>query len=128
MGLTSFAGQRPVKADVTIAKNYLNENELKKLNTLVSAYFDAAEFRAQDHQPTYMRGWIAHLDRLVTAMEAPTFKGAGSVSHKEAVAKAEGEYEKYRVQLDAAPSEVEAAYLASVKRAQHEIEGKNGSL
>ncbi|QLQ17039.1 MAG: virulence RhuM family protein [Micropruina sp.] len=124
MGLTTFAGARPVKAEIGIAKNYLNENELKKLNTLVSAYFDAAEFRAQNHQPTYMRDWIAHLDRIITAMEAPTLSGAGSVSHKQAVAKAEDEYEKYRAQLDVTPSDVEAAYLESVKRTQREIEGK----
>lgn len=124
MGLTAFAGQRPVKAEVGIAKNYLSESELKKLNTLVSAYFDAAEFRAQNHQPTYMRDWIAHLDRIIAAMEAPTLKDAGSVSHKRAVAKAESEYEKYRAQLDAAPSDVEAAYLESVKRTQREIEGR----
>lgn len=126
MGLTTFAGARPVKAEIGIAKNYLNENELKKLNTLVSAYFDAAEFRAQNHQPTYMRDWIAHLDRIITAMEAPTLSGAGSVSHKQAVAKAKDEYKKYRAGLDAAPSDVEAAYLESVKRAQREIEGKEG--
>lgn len=124
MGLTSFAGERTRKADVTIAKNYLSETELTKLNTLVSAYFDAAEFRAQNHEPTYMRDWLAHLDRLITAMEAPTLTGAGSVSHQQAVVKAEGEYEKYRAQLDVAPSDVEAAYLESVKRTQREIEGK----
>lgn len=123
MGLTSFEGLRPVKAEVSTAKNYLSETELKKLNTLVSAYFDAAEFRAQNHQPTYMRDWIAHLDRLITAMEAPTVTGAGSVSHQQAVAKAEGEYAKYRAQRDAAPSDVETAYLESVKRAQRAIEG-----
>jgi len=123
MGLTSFAGERPRKAEVTVAKNYLSETELKKLNTLVSAYFDAAEFRAQNHEPTYMRDWLAHLDRLITAMEAPALSGAGSVSHQQAVAKAEGEYEEYRAQLDAAPSGVEHAYLESVKRAQREIEG-----
>lgn len=124
MGLTSFAGERPLKAEVAVAKNYLSEDELKKLNALVSAYFDAAEFRAQNHEPTYMRNWLAHLDRLITAMEAPTLTGAGSVSHKQAVAKAEGEYEKFRAQLDAVPNEVEAAYLESVKRTQREIEGK----
>jgi hypothetical protein len=124
MGLTTFAGQRPVKAEVGIAKNYLNESELKKLNTLVSAYFDAAEFRAQNHQHTYMRDWIAHLDRIITAMEAPTLKGAGSVSHKQAIQKAESEYGKYRAQLDGAPSDIEAAYLESVKRTQREIERK----
>ena len=124
MGLTSFAGERPRKTEVIIAKNYLSETELKKLNTLVSAYFDAAEFRAQNHEPTYMRDWLSHLDRLITAMDAPTLTDAGSVSHQQAVAKAEGEYEKYRAQLDAAPSDVEQAYLDSVKRAQREIEGK----
>lgn len=124
MGLTSFAGDRPRKSDVSVAKNYLDESELKKLNTLVSAYFDAAEFRAQNHEPTYMKDWLAHLDRLITAMDAPTLTGAGSVSHKQAVAKAEGEYEKYRTQLDAVPSEVEAQYLETVKRTQREIEGK----
>jgi hypothetical protein len=86
MGLTSFAGKSPRKADVSVAKNYLGDSELKKLNTLVSAYFDAAEFRAQDHEPTYMKDWLAR--------------------------------------LDAAPSDVEQAYLDAVKRAQRQIEGK----
>ncbi len=124
MGLTSFAGERLRKSDVTVAKNYLNEGEIKKLNTLVSAYFDAAEFRAQSHQPTYMRDWLAHLDRLITAMDAPVLTSAGSVSHKQAVAKAEGEYEKYLQRPDLGSSDVERAYLQSVKRVQHELEGK----
>ncbi|WP_298862701.1 virulence RhuM family protein [uncultured Microbacterium sp.] len=71
MGLTSFAGTRPRKSDVSVAKNYLDEGELRKLNTLVSAYFDAAEFRAQSHEATYMKDWIGHLDRLISAMDAP---------------------------------------------------------
>lgn len=125
MGLTTFAGQRPVKAEISVAKNYLSDTELKKLNTLVSAYFDAAEFRAQNHEPTYMKDWLAHLDRLISAMDAPTLTSAGSVSHRQAIARAEGEYEKFRAQLDTAPSDAEAAYLESVKRAQREIEGKD---
>lgn len=124
MGLTTFAGESPRKSDASVAKNYLDETELKKLNTLVSAYFDAAEFRAQSHDPTPMKDWLGHLDRLIVAMDAPTLTGAGSVSHKQALAKAEGEYEKYRAQLDAATSEIEKTYLDSVKRAQREIEGK----
>lgn len=123
MGLTSFTGERLRKADVSIAKNYLDENELKKLNTLVSAYFDAAEFRAQDHEPTHMGDWLAHLDRLIVAMEAPVLTSAGSVSHKQAVARAEGEYEKYRALSESEPSDVERAYLDAVKRAQHRLEG-----
>ncbi len=124
MGLTSFAGKWPLKAEVTIAKNYLSEDELKKLNALVSAYFDAAEFRAQNHEPTYMHDWLDHLDRLIAAMEAPALADAGSVSHKQAVARAEGEYKKFRTQLDSVPSEVETSYLESVKRTQREIDGK----
>lgn len=123
MGLTAFRGESPNKSDVSIAKNYLNENELKKLNTLVSAYFDAAEFRAQNHEPTSMKDWLTHLDRLITAMDAPTLSDAGSVSHKQAVAKAEQEYDKFRVQLDAAPNEVEKTYLEAVKNVQRKIEG-----
>ena len=124
MGLTGFDGDRPRKADVSVAKNYLTESELKKLNTLVSAYFDAAEFRAQNHEPTYMREWLSHLDRLIGAMDAPTLTGAGSISHKQAVTKAACEYDKFRAQVDAAPSEVETAYLEAVKRAQRTIQGR----
>lgn len=128
MGLMTFPGERPRKSDVAVAKNYLSEKELKRLNTLVSAYFDAAEFRAQDHEPTYMKDWLAHLDRLIQAMDAKTLDGAGSVSRKQAVKKAEAEYGKYRDQLSAQPSEVERAYLESVKKAQKEIEkGSNES-
>ncbi len=124
MGLTSFAGERPRKADVRIAKNYLDEAELKKLNSLVSAYFDAAEFRAQTHEPTYMKDWLAHLDRLIVALDAPTLSGAGSVSHQEATARAESEYEKYRSLLAEPPDAVEEAYLKSIKQAQREVEGE----
>lgn len=123
MGLTSFAGARPKKSDVTVAKNYLDEGELRRLNTLVSAYFDAAEFRAQTHQPTYMRDWLAHLDRLIVAMDAPTLDHAGSVSRRDADSYAHGEYAEYRSQLDAVPSGVEEEYLESVKRVQRTIEG-----
>ncbi|MCA8938053.1 MAG: virulence RhuM family protein [Planctomycetes bacterium] len=124
MGLTSFSGDRPRKSDVSVAKNYLNEQELTRLNTLVSAYFDAAEFRAQNRQPTQMKDWIAHLDRLIIAMDAQTLVGAGTISRTAAVEKAEGEYAKYRAQLDSRQSDVEKAYLDTVKKAQKQIEGK----
>ncbi len=124
MGLTSFAGASPRKSDVSVAKNYLDESELKKLNTLVSAYFDAAEFRAQSRQPTFMKDWLSHLDRLIVAMEAPTLSGAGTVSHQAAVTHAQGEYDKYKVALEDVPADVERAYLETVKRTQREIEGE----
>lgn len=124
MGLTSFPRDRVRKTDVEVAKNYLTETELKKLNTLVSAYFDAAEFRAQNHEPTYMKDWLAHLDRLIAAMDAPMLEGAGSISHAQAVTHARAQYDIYRSQLDKTPSDVEAAYLETIKQAQREIEGR----
>jgi len=123
MGLTSFPGQRPRKADVSIAKNYLDEQELTKLNTIVSAFFDAAEFRAQNRQPTYMQDWLGHLDRLIGILDAPLLAGAGSVSHEQARQKAEAEYARYRERLDTEPSDVERAFLESIKRTQHRVDG-----
>ena len=123
MGLLTFSGSQPTKAEIAVAKNYLDEKELKRLNTLVSAYFDAAEFRAQEHQATYMKDWLAHLDRLIVAMEARTLAGAGTVSHERAMAKAEEEFKKYRALLDAAPSDVEKEYLETLKRIQRTVEG-----
>lgn len=124
MGLLTFSGAQPTKAEVIIAKNYLDESELKRLNTLVSAYVDAAEFRAESREPTYMTDWLSHLDRLIVALEARTLDGSGSVSHQQATNKAEAEYAKYRTQLDTQPSEVESDYLDRMKHLQNEIEWK----
>ena len=123
MGLTSYAGERPRKFDVSIAKNYLDEAELKRLSTLVSAYFDAAEFRVQSHQPTYMKDWLGHLEKLIAAMGGQPLTGAGTVSHRQAVTKAEAEYAKFKVQLDADSTDVERAYLDTIKRAKREVDG-----
>lgn len=124
MGLLSFSGKQPTKAEVGNAKNYLDADELKRLNTLVSAYFDAAEFRAMNHEPTYMKDWLAHLEQLIAAMGGKALKGAGKVSHQDALAHAETEYAKFRAQLHEQPSEVEAAYLETVKTVQKKISGK----
>lgn len=121
MGLTTFDGQRPTKREVTVAKNYLTEGELKRLNMLVSAYFDAAEFRAQRHEPTYMRDWLGHLDRMLTAMDAPVLDNAGTVSSAQAKEKALDEYAQYRAQLSD-PSGIQGKFLESIKQAQQAVE------
>ena len=123
MGLLSFSGVQPTKAEVAIAKNYLDANELKRLNTLVSAYFDAAEFRAMNHEPTYMKDWLAHLEQMIVAMGGKALQGAGQVSHQQALSHAEGEYAKYCALFADKPSEVEAAYLETVKNVQKKITG-----
>lgn len=124
MGLLSFSGTQPTKAEVGNAKNYLNADELKRLNTLVSAYFDAAEFRAMNHEPTYMKDWLAHLEQLIAAMGGKTLQNAGTVRHQDALAHAEAQYTQYRAQLADQPSEVEAIYLETVKAVQKKITGK----
>lgn len=124
MGLLSFSGTQPTRAEIAVAKNYLNADELKRLNTLVSAYFDAAEFRAMNREPTYMKDWLAHLEQLIAAIGGKALQGAGSVSHQQALTHAEAEYAKYRVKLAEQPSEVEAAYLETVKTVQKKISGK----
>lgn len=124
MGLLSFTGSRPTKAEAGVAKNYLDATELRRLNTLVSAYFDAAEFRATNHEPTYMKDWLGHLEQLIAVVGGKPLEGPGRVSHQQAIAKTETEYAKYRAQLTAEPSEVEAAYLETVKQVQRKIEEK----
>lgn len=122
MGLTNWKGERITKAEVEIAKNYLAEDELKRLNTLVSAYFDAAEFRAQMHQPTYMADWMDHLTAMIAAMGGKSLGGAGTVSHRQAVQKAHEEYEKYKTVMDAQPSDVERDYLKEITAVQKRIQ------
>ncbi len=117
MGLTSFSGEMPTLKDVTIAKNYLTESELKILSNLVSAYFDLAEIKAMTQTPMYMKDYIAELDKILSATDKGVLLGAGSVSHDQAVEKATQEYRKYQ---NVTLSSVEKAYLDSIK----ELKGK----
>ena len=112
MGLTTFSGELPALKDIGIAKNYLNENELKILNNLVSGYFDLAEINALDHKPMYMNDYIQQLDSVLTSGNRPMLDGPGSVSHAQALEKATTEYRKYQ---NNTLSPVEEAYLETVK-------------
>lgn len=85
------------KLDVSIAKNYLNEEEIKALGLLVEQYLAFAEAQAQQQKPMYMKDWIKKLDDILIINERSILKDAGSISHKLAVEKAELEYEKYSV-------------------------------
>ena len=101
--------------DVKIAKNYLDEKELKVLSNLVSGYFDIAEIAALEHRPMHMEDYIAQLDAVLTSGGREILSDAGTVSHKEAMEKAEQEYRKYQVQT---LSPVEEAYLKTIKAAE----------
>ena len=112
MGLTHFDGELPALKDVKIAKNYLSESELKILNNLVSGYFDLAEINAIEHKPMYMSDYVEQLDTVLSSGKRKLLEGSGSVSHEQAMEKAESEYRKYQV---VTLSPVEVAYLESLK-------------
>jgi hypothetical protein len=112
MGLTVFSGDLPVLEEVRIAKNYLTAEELEKLGRLVSGYFDLAEARAMNHEPTKMKDYIEMLDRLMESIGEGVLNDSGKVSHEEAVRKAELEYRKYQAKT---LSTAEQDYLDSLK-------------
>ncbi|KGO34105.1 toxin Fic [Desulfobulbus sp. Tol-SR] len=124
MGLTVFSGEHPIKAEVSIAKNYLNEKEMATLNRMVSAFFDLAELRAMNHQPMYMKDWLAELDDFAKRYGKGILPGAGTVSHQAALAKAEAEYSKYRRKMIDEPSPAELDFWASLKDTQKRLERK----
>ncbi len=94
--LKVFSGELPVLKDIGIAKNYLNENELRVLNNLVSGYFDLAEINAIEHRPMYMSDYVEQLDAVLTSGNRKLLTGAGSVSHSQTMKKAKEEYRKYQ--------------------------------
>ena len=96
VGMTNFKGDYITKDDVKIAKNYLTEKELQRLNLLVSQFLDFAEFQALEERPMRMTDWIAALDNQIIALQRKLLEGKGSVSHKEAIEKAEREFTIYR--------------------------------
>ena len=121
MGLTSFSGELPALKDIGIAKNYLQESELRILNNLVSGYFDLAEINAIEHKPMYMDDYVKQLDMVLSSGNRKLLVGSGSVSHKQALDKAKNEYRKYQ-ELTLTP--VEQAYLESIKDVAKEVKKK----
>lgn len=118
MGLTTFYGSIPVKKDIAIAKNYLSSDELQRLNRLVSAFFDLAELKAIERQEIKMRDWIIALDKFTDSYGKGTLLTAGSISHDDALRKAEKEYRKYQVKT---LSPVEKEYLESIKAVKNKL-------
>jgi len=96
VGMTNFKGDYITKDDVKIAKNYLSELELQRLNLLVSQFLDFAEFQALEQNPMTMQDWIAALDNQIVSHKRKVFQDSGKISHAQAVKKAEKEFELYR--------------------------------
>jgi hypothetical protein len=104
MGLMTWKNSpkgKILKGDVTIAKNYLNQVEVSKLNRLVGMFIDFAELRALNQQVMKMKDWLKQVEKFLNYTDQQVLRHAGKISHEMAVAKAHGEFEKYRVKQDA---------------------------
>lgn len=121
MGLTTFAGVLPILSEITIAKNYLTEDELFRLNRMVSAFFDLAEIKAREKQQMRMADWVFELDKFTKNYGKGVLQNAGKVSYKQAIEKATKEYKKYQVKT---LSSVEKAYLENIKLLEKKVEKK----
>jgi hypothetical protein len=121
MGLMTFSGERPYLKDVTIAKNYLDEKELRALGQIVSGYLDFAERQAEREQAMTMKDWAEHLDRILTMSGEKLLLGAGTISHEEAQEKAVTEYKKYQQKT---LSEAEKNYLENLKTIEKKTKNK----
>lgn len=113
VGMTNFKGDYVTVDDVKIAKNYLSEIELQRLNLLVSQFLDYAEFQALEQRAMTMNDWIDELDNQIVQNKRKLLEGKGKISHQEAIEKAEKEFEIYR---DREMKQLESDFDKMVKR------------
>lgn len=125
MGITNYPGNKLLRRDVEIAKNYLTKDELNILNRIVSAYLEVAEIQALNRQPMTMQDWIARLHQFLTMTGHELLTHAGKISHEIALKKAHGEYEKYCLNEINKPSEVEKHFIEA-EREFKQIEASSG--
>lgn len=122
MGLMTFSGDQPTLREAQVAKNYLDEKELRAMGQLVSGYLDFAERQAEREVPMTMEDWAKHLDGILTSTGENLLAGNGTVSHLQAMEKAETEYKKYKSKT---LSSVENDYLESIKLLEQKGKQKN---
>lgn len=122
MGLMTFSGFCPRLVDAKIAKNYLDEKELRALGQIVSGYLDFAERQVEREIPMKMMDWAKHLDAILTSTGEKLLQDAGSVSHEQAIRKAESEYKKYQQKT---LSEAERDYLEMMKSVEKKVKSQS---
>lgn len=121
MGLTTFTGNKPQLQDISIAKNYLDEKELRALGQIVSGYLDFAERQAERQVPMKMQDWAEHLDSILLATGEEVLRNAGKISNQEAMQKAQDEYKKYQQKT---LSPVEQSYLDTINQLESKFKKK----
>jgi hypothetical protein len=123
MGLTSWSGSRVLKRDAATAKNYLTAKEIDTLNRIVVMFLDQAEFRAQRRQDIKMRDWTAFLDKFLRQTELPVLGGPGQVTHEEALAWADQQYDAFaeRRRLEA-EAVAQARYVDDLRTSARTLE------
>lgn len=126
MGMTTWAGDTPRKADAEVAKNYLDGKELDILNRIVSLYLDFAELQALNRRPMHMRDWLEKLDDFLMFSGRDILTDAGKVSHDKAMGKAHAEYERYHKEKINEPSPVERQYLEAIREVKRIEASKKG--
>jgi hypothetical protein len=124
LGLTTIRGQKPTKQEIEVAKNYLNEQELEMLNRMVSAYLDLAEIQALNQKPMYMRDWVGKLDGFIKLSGNNILDHLGTISHQQALEKANVEYEKYKEQTKNDLSETEKHFISQLQSKAKTIKPK----
>lgn len=121
MGLTTWTGALPKKADAEIAKNYLSQEEISTLNRIVSLYLDFAELQAEEHRPMYMKDWIAILDDFLRISRKDILTHAGRISAQLAKAKADSEYDKFKERTKNELTAVEIHFIEQFEREQKKL-------
>ena len=115
MGLLSFKGLKPLKKEIEIAKNYLNEDELNILNRMVTAYLEIAEIQAMSQIPMYMKDWLERIDDFLKMTGKNILSYAGTISHKQAMQKATKEYTTYKEQIKDSLSNIEKDFIKTIE-------------
>jgi hypothetical protein len=126
-GVTNFKGDAPTQAEVLIAKNFLEEKELKVLNNLVAAYFDLAELNAIEEREMRMVDYVQELDNILNSTGRKVLDNAGNILHTQATEKAKSEYQKYKSKT---LSSVEKEYLKNIATLEQKVKkgGKKGAI
>lgn len=124
MGLLSFKGEKPVKKEIEVAKNYLNEDELNVLNRMVTAYLEVAEIQAMNQTPMYMKDWVNRIDDFLKMTGKDILSHAGTISHEQAMKKANVEYAKYKEQVKNELSNVEKDFIKQIDTTAKKLKEK----